>query len=60
MTMTEQEKYECFGIPAHVWIDDAGPALPKPAGWWRRSWVHREAAVLGAEAPPSPQVDTLC
>ena len=57
--MTEQEKYECFGIPAHVWIDSDGPVVPKPAGWSRRSWVYREAAMLGAEAVPSPLVDTL-
>jgi hypothetical protein len=52
--MTEQENYECFGIPAHVWAEgDATPA-PDPVGWYRRSWVYREVAMLGPEAMPSP------
>jgi hypothetical protein len=54
--MTEQENYECFGIPAHVWAESQGIPAPDPAGWYRRSWVYREVAMLGAEAMPAPQL----
>jgi hypothetical protein len=54
--MTEQENYECFAIPSHVWLDAEGAIAPEPAGWSRRNWVYREVAHLGAEAIPSPQL----
>jgi hypothetical protein len=58
--MTEQEKYECFAIPTHVWTaQDAIVEEKAPAGWTRRNWLYRDAAILGAEAMPSPDVDTL-
>lgn len=52
--MDELEKYECFGVPAHVWIDDDSVAATPVSGATRRNWVHREAAMLGIEAIPSP------
>jgi hypothetical protein len=52
--MDELEKYECFGVPAHVWIEDDVVALAPAPGSTRRNWVHREAAMLGIEATPSP------
>jgi hypothetical protein len=57
--MTEQEKFECFGIPAHVWAENGDSPARKPAGWFRRNWVYREVAMLGAEALPSPQGNIL-
>ena len=33
---------------------DEVAAEPVPAGWSRRNWVHKEAAVLVAEARPAP------
>jgi hypothetical protein len=57
--MTEQEKFECFGIPAHVWVESFDMPLRKPVGWFRRNWVYREVAMLGAEALPSPQTPSL-
>ena len=58
--MNEQEQYECFAIPAHVWTDqDIIREQATPSGWTRRNWVYRDAATLGAEAMPAPPVDTL-
>ena len=58
--MDELEKYECFGVPAHVWVDDNAIVTVPAAGATRRNWVHREAAaMLGAEAIPSPTVFEL-
>ncbi len=54
----EQENYECFGIPAHVWSDPEVIAEVQPPGWPRRNRVYREAAMLGAEAMPSPLIHT--
>ncbi len=51
--MHEQEQYECFGVPPHVCVETEGWSAPRPAGWSRRNWVLREAALLGAEAIPS-------
>ena len=53
----EKEQYVCFGVPSHVWVGDDG--IPKPGftGSTRRQWVFREAALLGAEAMPSPQLE---
>jgi len=55
--MHEQEQYECFGVPSHVWVGDG--AIPKApfAGSARRPWVPSEAAILGAEAMPSPPLE---
>jgi hypothetical protein len=51
--MHEQEQYECFGIPSHVWItSDAGNA-PAAAAAKRRRLVH-DGSLLGCEALPSP------
>ena len=45
---------------AHVGTaQDAIVEEPAPAGWTRRNWVYREAAILGAEAMPSRLIDTL-
>lgn len=53
--MDELEKYECFSVPAHVWMDDNAVAMPATRGTSaRRGWVYREAAMLGMEAIPSP------
>ena len=52
--MEEQEKFECFAIPAHVWSQVDPIVEGQPAGWSRRNWVYRDAAVLGLEAIPSP------
>lgn len=57
--MDELEKYECFGVPAHVWIEDDVVTLAPAAGSTRRNWVHREAAMLGIEAIPSPALPEL-
>ena len=57
--MDELEKYECFGIPTHVWIDDNAVVTAPASGVNRRNWVHREAAMLGVEATPSPTVFEL-
>jgi hypothetical protein len=58
--MTEQEKYECFAIPPHVWTDqDVIRDQAQLSGWTRRNWVYRDGASLGAEAFPSPRIDTL-
>ena len=50
----DQEQYECFGIPPHVQVDEGAWQAPVPVGWGRRDWLLREAAMLGAEASPSP------
>ena len=55
--MEEQEKFECFAIPAHVWSQVDPIVEGQPAGWSRRNWVYRDAAVLGVEAIPSPLID---
>jgi hypothetical protein len=52
--MHEQEQYECFGVPSHVRIGEDGTPRPRLVGSTRRNWVFREAALLGAEAIPSP------
>lgn len=50
---SDQEQYECFGIPPHVQVNDGVWESPVPVGWGRRDWFLREA-MLGAEATPSP------
>jgi hypothetical protein len=52
--MDELEKYECFGVPAHVWIENDVVTLAPAAGATRRNRVYREGAMLGIEATPSP------
>jgi hypothetical protein len=49
-----QESWECQGIPFPVNVEADGTPAPTPPGWGRRDWVLREAALLGAEAIPSP------
>ena len=56
--MNEQEQFECFAIPAHVWTEQDAIVEAQPAGWTRRNWVYRAAATLGAAASPSPALDT--
>jgi hypothetical protein len=53
--MDELDNYECFGVPAHVWIQDDVVVL-EPAGVTtpRRIGSPVEAALLGIEAIPSP------
>ena len=55
-TVDEQEQYECFGVPLHVHVESDGSAAPLLPGWGRRDWLLREAAHLGMEAMPSPQM----
>ena len=55
--MHEQEQYECFGVPSHVWVGGDGNPKPRFTGSTRRHWVFREAAILGAEAMPSPPLE---
>jgi hypothetical protein len=55
--MHEQEQYECLGVPSHGWVGEDGTPRPQFAGSTRRHWVHREAALLGAEAIPSPPLE---
>ena len=55
--MHEQEQYECFGVPSHVRVGDDGTAKLQFTGSTRRHWVFREAAILGAEAIPSPPLE---
>ena len=57
--MNEQEEFECFAIPAHVWTLQDAIVEQQPAGWTRRNWVYRDAASLGPEAIPSPLIETL-
>jgi hypothetical protein len=57
--MNELDQYECFAIPAHVWSEQDAIVRQQPQGWTRRNWVYREAAALGAEATPSPHIDTI-
>lgn len=49
-----QQPWECQGIPLPVSVEADGTPPPTPPGWGRRDWVFREAALLGAEAIPSP------
>ena len=58
--MDELDKYECFGVPPHVWLEDGTSALtPAASGSTRRNWVLREAAMLGIEATPSPALPEI-
>jgi hypothetical protein len=57
--MDELDQYECFGVPAHVWLDGDGAIAAAPSGSTRRNWVYREVAMLGAEAMPSPALPEL-
>jgi hypothetical protein len=57
--MTEQENYECFAIPSHVWVGHDVAVAQEPAGRPRRNGVYREVAMLGAEAIPSPPLELL-
>ena len=52
----EQEQFECFAIPSHVFVDgDEAHAVTQPAlGLHRRDWLLRELDLLGPEATPSP------
>lgn len=52
--MDELDKYECFGVPAHVWIQDDVVTVAPASATPRRNWIPREAAMLGIEAMPSP------
>ena len=57
--MKEQEQYECFAIPAHVWTEQDAIVEVPHSGWTRRNWVYRAAACLGAETIPSPAIETF-
>jgi hypothetical protein len=52
--MDELDKYECFGVPAHVWVETDEIVVAPRSVAPRRNGVPREAAMLGAEAIPSP------
>ena len=56
--MTEQEMYQRFGIHSRAWAASAAPPRHELPGWGRRNWVHREAAMLCAEARLSSRVET--
>jgi hypothetical protein len=51
--MHEQEQYECFGIPAHVWATSEAHIASAAASAKRRRLVH-DGSLLGCEALPSP------
>jgi hypothetical protein len=57
--MDELEKYECFGVPAHVWIRDDAPSVAPAGAAKQRNWIARESAMLGMEAIPSPALPEL-
>ena len=57
--VTEQEMFDCFGIHSRAWAASAVPFRRELPGWWRRNWVHREAAILCAEARLSSRVDPI-
>jgi hypothetical protein len=57
--MTDQEMFESFGIHSRAWAASATTSRAELPGWWRRSWVHREAAILHAEALLSSRVETI-
>jgi hypothetical protein len=56
--MDELEKYECFGVPAHVWsecgsaVSPVRPTQPRPA-------ALPEGTLLGVEALPWPGLPEL-
>jgi hypothetical protein len=53
--MDELDKYECFGVPAHVWVEDpAVDPVPSAVPALRRIEVPGDAGMLGIEAIPSP------
>jgi hypothetical protein len=52
--MEELEKYECCGVPAHVWVQDDMVCLAPSGASTHRNTVVGEVAMLGAEAIPSP------
>ena len=58
--MTEQEMFECFGIHSRAWAASITTPRRELPGWWRRNWVHREAARLSAEALLSSKAKTIC
>ena len=52
--MDELENYECFGVPAHVWVEDDAIRLAPDSASSRRNSAVSETAMLGVEAIPSP------
>ena len=52
----EQEQFECFAIPPHVFVDGdaANDVTPPVLGLHRRDWLLRELDLLGPEATPAP------
>ena len=52
--MDELEKYECFGVPSHVWVQDDVVAQAPAGTSSRRNSEVSEMAMLGVEAIPSP------
>lgn len=56
---SEQEKYECFGIPDYVWTEQDGVFAREPSGWFRRNWVYREAAKAAADSFSFPPMDAF-
>jgi hypothetical protein len=57
--MNEQEQYECFGIPSHVWVENDAAAVQAPPASTRPAGIARDVFMLGAEAMPSPLIQTL-
>jgi hypothetical protein len=58
MIVTEQEMFETFGIHSRAWAASVDTPRQELPGWRRRNWVHREAAMLSADALRSSRVDT--
>jgi hypothetical protein len=53
----DQDQFECFAIPSHVFAEDEVRLPLPPAETTPRNWVRREMAFLGMEALPSALFD---
>lgn len=54
----DQDQFECFAIPPHVFAEDeVTPPLQPAETTTRRNWVRREMGFLGMEALPSALFD---
>jgi hypothetical protein len=57
--LKDQDPFECFGIPAHVWeLPPEVPPEERVPGADRRNWVYREMAMLGVDATLGLEVMT--
>jgi hypothetical protein len=53
----DQDQFECFAIPPHVFAEDEVTVPAAPSATTRRNWVLREMPFLGIEALPSSAFD---